>query len=142
MTRRFTSPTLFTLLAMLLPVAVAPALAAGQMPGTFLTGPADGAPEEIARDYLDEHLADLGLSRGDIGTIVAVNTAVGALLSPAAGAFADRLGGTLALVALFALGAVSFFIAGAAAGLTVLVIAGVVGGISQSLGNPAFQPPT
>ncbi len=80
---------------------------------------------------------DLGLTRGDIGTIVAVNTIIGALLSPAAGAFADRLGGTRALAALFALGAAGFFVAGAATSLAVLVVAGVIGGLSQSLGNPA-----
>lgn len=80
---------------------------------------------------------EFGLTRGDIGTIVAVNTLLGALLSPVAGQFADRLGGTKALVALFGLGAASFLVAGLATGLAVLVFAGLLGGVSQALGNPA-----
>ncbi len=92
--------------------------------------PVMGILASFLRDEFD-------LTRGDIGTIVAVNTLLGAVLSPAAGQYADRLGGTRALVALFALGAASFLVAGLATGFAVLVVAGLVGGVSQALGNPA-----
>lgn len=80
---------------------------------------------------------DLHLTRADIGTIVAANLIVGAVLSPAAGSYADRVGGARALVSLLALGAVGFLVAGVANGLIVLVVASFIGGLSQSLGNPA-----
>ncbi len=59
------------ILSLALTVAVAPTpLAAGQLPGTPLTGPAGGTPEDIARNYLAAHQADLGLSGGDLADLV------------------------------------------------------------------------
>lgn len=54
------------LLALVLALAAAlPAGAAG-----FLTGPAQGAPADIAVGYVDAHKADLGLTAGDVADLV------------------------------------------------------------------------
>ncbi len=82
-------------------------------------------------------IEDFGLTRRDIGTIVAINVLAGGLASPAAGRFADRIGSTRAVVVVFALSAAGFAATSIASGLVFLALAGILGGLAQSGANPA-----
>ena len=80
---------------------------------------------------------EFGLSRAQLGVIVALNTICGGIVSPLAGRFVDTVGGGSALQTLLALSSVAFVITAVATGYFVLLIAAIVGGVAQSLANPA-----
>lgn len=82
-------------------------------------------------------IEDLEITRAQLGLVVALNTIVGGLASPAAGRFVDRVGGGSALQALFTISVIAFLLTAAAPGYPVLLLAAVVGGLAQSLTNPA-----
>ena len=82
-------------------------------------------------------IEDLHLTRTDIGTIVAVNTFSGALLSPVAGRLVDWLGGTRGVLALFVFAGLGLIFTGVAPTYGAILGVGLVLGLAQALGNPA-----
>ena len=87
----------------------------------------------IASSLIDE----FDLTRRDIGTIVAVNTVAGGLLSPLAGRAADRLGGVRAVVAVFVLAGLGLGTAAISPWYGLLLVAGLFGGAAQAGTNPS-----
>lgn len=80
---------------------------------------------------------EFGLTRAQLGFIVALNTILGGVVSPLAGRFVDRVGGGSAMSTLLLLAAAAFAITAVAPTYAVLLVAAVVGGIAQALANPA-----
>jgi MFS family permease len=81
--------------------------------------------------------ADLDLSRTQLGALTTVLYAVGAGLSPSSGAAVDRLGGRVALLALFAASGAAAVGGALAPGYGLLLVAAGVGGLAVALGNPS-----
>lgn len=104
-------------------------LLAGMAAGTFTA-----AVLSVLGSFL---VAEFDISRAELGLVVALNTIAGGLLSPAAGRFTDRVGGGVALQALFYLAAAAFLITAVAPSYTVLLAGALVGGAAQALANPA-----
>ena len=80
---------------------------------------------------------DLGISRTQLGIVVAVVNVASALLSPIAGRVTDRIGGRAALVVLFATASVTYALLGTAFAYPMLLLAAIGGAFSQASGNPA-----
>jgi len=82
-------------------------------------------------------IGDLGISRAQLGVVIAVHTVFGALLSPVAGPVADRIGGKRAILVVFALGTLTFLVFGVATSLLVLVAGSLIGAMAEASCNPA-----
>jgi MFS family permease len=80
---------------------------------------------------------DLGISRAQLGAVVAVVNIAGAVLSPAAGRITDRVGGKRAIVALFVIAGATYVIMGTAVGYVMLLVGALAGAFSQASANPA-----
>lgn len=80
---------------------------------------------------------DLAISRTMVGVIGSVNTGLGALTAPWSGRLTDRIGPRNAVLVLLAVSAVTLFVMGVASSASMLVVAGVIGGLAQGWGNPA-----
>ena len=104
-------------------------LAAAMAFATF-AGPAFAV---LARFIID----DLGLSRAELGWVVAAFSVVGAIASPAIGTLTDRVGGRKALAGIFILGGLGMLAISAAPSFAFLIAAGILTGMGQALGNPA-----
>ena len=87
----------------------------------------------LARFLID----DLGLTRTEIGWLSTAASLTGALLSPAAGKYADRVGGRRTIIAVFAVSAAGYVALGVAPTLGLLFVGALVSGIGQSGGNPS-----
>ncbi|NNC39884.1 MAG: MFS transporter [Acidimicrobiia bacterium] len=104
-------------------------LAAAMAFATF-AGPAFAV---LARFIID----DLGLSRAELGWVVAAFSVVGAIASPAVGKLTDRVGGRKALAGIFILSGLGMLAISAAPSYAFLIAAGIVTGMGQASGNPA-----
>ncbi len=82
-------------------------------------------------------IRDLGISRAELGWIVAVFAAVSALISPRVGRITDRIGARRGMLAVFATTAAGFGLMALAPGLAAMAGAAVVISIGQALANPA-----
>jgi predicted MFS family arabinose efflux permease len=80
---------------------------------------------------------DLGVSRTMIGVIGSVNTGVGALSAPYSGKLTDRIGPRNAVLALLLISSFTLLLMGVSSNASMLIVAGVIGGIPQGWGNPA-----
>ncbi len=87
----------------------------------------------LAADIID----DLGISRTGLGLLGSLNTAVGALSSPAIGRITDRIGPRRAVVIVLALSGLGMGIMALSTTIAVLSVSAVVSGIPQGWGNPA-----
>jgi len=81
--------------------------------------------------------AEFGLSKLQLGLLGAVNTGVGGLTAPAAGRFADRLGGRAAMGVVLGGAAVTSLLGAMAQSYLALLGAMALAGIPQGAGNPA-----
>jgi predicted MFS family arabinose efflux permease len=82
-------------------------------------------------------IADLGMSRAEIGLVGSVNTLVGATTAPLTGRLTDRIGGRRSVVAVLVLSAAGMAVMAVAPNLWWLTVSAVIGGIPQGWGNPA-----
>jgi len=82
-------------------------------------------------------IADLGISRAQLGFVFAINTVGAAVLSPVVGRITDKIGGRAALIVVALAAAGSFLILGVAGSLIVLAIGSAVGAVAQAGANPA-----
>ncbi|MFI9271215.1 MFS transporter [Kitasatospora sp. NPDC052896] len=82
-------------------------------------------------------VAQLGISRTELGLTTTAGFGTAALLSPLAGRLVDRVGPRRCVVALLLLAAVSLALIGAAPDAAVLLGAVALGGLPQALANPA-----
>ena len=80
---------------------------------------------------------DLSISRAQLGSLTSVSFLVGALLSPAAGAAVDHLGGRKMLLALFSVVAIAFLGMGLSPNYFWLIAAVAVAGLGSAGVNPA-----
>lgn len=80
---------------------------------------------------------DLGISRAELGAVLAVVNIAAAVLSPVAGRITDRVGGKRAIVALFAIAGATYLIMGTAVGYAMLLVGALAGAFSQASANPA-----
>ncbi len=84
-----------------------------------------------------ELAVEFQLSKLQIGLLGAVNTAVGALLSPASGKFSDSVGGKNAVGTTLLFSGLSAVLLALSPNYLVLLGASAIGGVAQGLGNPA-----
>jgi predicted MFS family arabinose efflux permease len=82
-------------------------------------------------------IADLGLSRGELGVAAAVGSGVGALASVLLGGAADRRGGGAMLAALFGLGVAALLILAFSGSYEVLLVGAAVGGLCLGAAMPS-----
>lgn len=82
-------------------------------------------------------IADLHLSRAELGLAAAVNSGVGALSSVLLGGAADRRGGGALLVAVFGLGVAALALVAVAESLAILVIGAAVAGLCLGAAMPS-----
>jgi MFS family permease len=80
---------------------------------------------------------DLSMTRAQLGIVVAVVNVAAAALSPLAGRLIDRVGGRVALVALFSSAGATFLILGTAVTYPMLLVGALAGALSQASANPA-----
>ena len=80
---------------------------------------------------------DFAISHAALGAVVAVNTLFGAVVSPTIGRYVDRIGGRSGVATVLVTSATAFFATAAAPMYVALLLASLVGGISQALSNPA-----
>jgi predicted MFS family arabinose efflux permease len=104
-------------------------LSAAMAAATF-AGPAFAV---LARFIID----DLGLSRAELGWVVAAFSVVGALASPAIGRLTDRVGGRKALAGIFILSGIGMLAISTAPSYAFLIGAGILTGMGQAAANPA-----
>ena len=104
-------------------------LATAMAAATF-AGPALGV---LARFIID----DLGITRGELGFVVAAYSAAGALASPLVGRVTDQVGGRKAAMGIFLISGLGMMAISAAPGYWLLIGAAMVTGVGQSAGNPA-----
>ena len=109
-------------------VAFTALLAAAMAMATF-AGPAFAV---LARFIID----DLGLTRAELGWVVAAFSAVGALASPSIGRVTDVLGGRRTLAAVFLLSGLGLVSISVAPGYWWLFAAAVLTGLGQASANP------
>ena len=109
-------------------VAFTSLLAAAMAVATF-AGPAFAI---LARFIID----DLGLTRAELGWIVAAFSAVGALASPSRGRVTDIIGGRRTLAAIFLLSGLGMLAISASPGYSWLLAAAVLTGLGQASANP------
>ncbi len=103
-------------------------LAAAMAVATF-AGPAFAV---LARFIIDE----FGLTRAELGWVVAAFSTVGALASPAVGRITDSIGGRKALAAIFILGGLGMLAIASAPTHFWLIAAAALTGLGQAFGNP------
>jgi len=82
-------------------------------------------------------IADIGLSRTELGILGSINTLVGAVSSPFTGRLTDRIGPGRAVVACLVVSAAGMAALAASPGIWAMSAAAVVGGIPQGWTNPA-----
>ncbi len=82
-------------------------------------------------------IKDLHLSRSALGGLVSISFGTAALLSIYSGKVVDLIGGRIALASLFAVVAVDFVLISLATTYGWLLVAFALGGVGQSLANPA-----
>lgn len=80
---------------------------------------------------------DLAISRAQLGALTTVSILVGAVLSPAAGAAVDRLGGRWMLYAVFSVAAISFLGMGLSPNYFWLLVVVAIAGLGSAGVNPA-----
>ncbi len=103
-------------------------LSAAMAVGTF-AGPAFAV---LARFIID----DLGLSRAELGGIVAAFSTVGALASPAIGRITDAVGGRRTLAGIFLLSGAGMVAISISPTYWWLILAAAVTGVGQAAANP------
>lgn len=81
--------------------------------------------------------AEFGAARWQIGILVTVNMAVGALLSPVAGTISDRFAPRYSTAATLVVAGIGFLAMGVAPGYLLLAAASMLGGVAQAMCNPA-----
>ena len=84
-----------------------------------------------------ELLKEFRISRGQLGLLIGLSLVVGGLCSPVVGVLTDRLGGRKALALTFGLAGAGYLVMAGAGFYGVLLLASLVTGISNGLGNPA-----
>ncbi|MBW3619813.1 MAG: MFS transporter [Actinobacteria bacterium] len=82
-------------------------------------------------------IGDVGLSRSQLGLVMAAYYGVAAVGSPSVGRLADRFGGRRLLVGTFLLSAAGFLVVAAAPGLLLLLAGAAIGGLGQAAANPS-----
>lgn len=82
-------------------------------------------------------IADLGLTRAEVGLVGSVNTAVGAVTAPVTGRLTDRIGPRRSVVAVLVLSAAGMAAMAASRNVWSLLGAAAIGGLPQGWGNPA-----
>ncbi|SDG27582.1 Predicted arabinose efflux permease, MFS family [Sinosporangium album] len=82
-------------------------------------------------------MADAGISPTVLGLTATFGFGAASLFSLGAGTWVDRFGARRCLIALFVLTAVALALIGSSAGAVTLLIAVTLGGLPQSLANPA-----
>ena len=80
---------------------------------------------------------DFAISHAALGAVVAVNTLFGALVSPTVGRYVDRIGGRSGVSTVLVTSAAAFFATAASPIYVALLLASLIGGVSQALANPA-----
>src|SRR5438105_11767320 len=80
---------------------------------------------------------DLALSRSELGAMVTAAFAVATILSLVSGQVVDRVGGRASLICLLALVALNLLLLSIAPTFALLLAAAALGGVAQSLANPA-----
>ncbi len=119
------------------PLATHPARRAA-FGGLLVTAMASGTFLTVALGLLATYLLDeFGITRAQLGVVIAVTAIGGALLSPVAGRVADHAGGKAAFAGLFAISAAGFLLLAAAPGYLLLFPAGVLAAAAQAAANPA-----
>lgn len=87
----------------------------------------------LSRPLID----DLGISRSAVGGLLTALALVGAVASPLAGRFTDRLGGRTAIIYLFGIATATMLGVAASPTYFVLLAVAAVAGLAQALANPA-----
>lgn len=82
-------------------------------------------------------IEDLGISRAQLGLVIGADALLAAVLSPAAGRIADRLGGKGAMIFVFGVAGVAYFAYGLAPAFGWLFVAAFLGGAADAACNPA-----
>ena len=82
-------------------------------------------------------IAELDLSRAELGLVGSVNTAVGAVTSPITGRLTDRVGPRHSVSVLLGASALGMAVLAWSPSVWWLVVAAAIGGIPQGWGNPA-----
>jgi len=82
-------------------------------------------------------VADLGLSRAELGALTTAMFVAAAGLSPVSGRIVDRIGGRRSMLMLFAATAAGLVLAAVARTYLMLLAATLVTGVGFALGNPA-----
>lgn len=82
-------------------------------------------------------IEDYGITRAQLGFVLAAMTLGGAVMSPAIGRVTDVIGGRNALVAVFVLAAGTFMLTAASPVYLTLFLPALVSGAAQAFGNPA-----
>ena len=80
---------------------------------------------------------EFSAARWQIGILVSVVTATGAVVSPATGSFADRLAPRHATAATLALAGIGFVSMGMSVGYLMLAAMSILCGVAQAMANPA-----
>lgn len=80
---------------------------------------------------------DLGVSRAQLGWVLAVYSIASAALSPSIGGIADRLGAKRSMLGVYAFAGAGFLVMTRADTLTVMLGAALVASFGQSMANPA-----
>lgn len=87
---------------------------------------------------LATHLRDeFSAARWQIGALVTVVTATGALVSPMTGSWADRFAPRYSTAATLVLAGAGFLLMGASPGYSMLAAVSILSGIAQAMANPA-----
>ncbi len=82
-------------------------------------------------------IEDFGISRTQLGTLAAVVALTGAFASPFMGQIADRVGGKVMAIAVFALSAIGVVGMALSPLFIVLIATGMITGIAQGAANPS-----
>ena len=107
-------------------------------PGTLLLTMTASAFQVFALAILASPIiAELDLSRAQLGLVGSVNTAVGAVTAPMTGRLTDRIGPRRAVSFLLGFSAAGMALMAWAPSMWWLFLAAAVGGIAQGWGNPA-----
>ncbi len=82
-------------------------------------------------------IADLGMTRAQLGLVIGADTLIAAAFSPIAGRYADRLGGRRSLIGLFLVAALAWLVYSWAPVYGLLFAGAVFGGIADAACNPS-----
>ena len=80
---------------------------------------------------------EFGISKFELGLLGAVNTGVGAIMAPKAGAITDQIGGRNAVAGVLIFSGVSAVLLAISPNFPLLLAASAIGGVAQGWGNPA-----